>query len=256
MTKEDFFEKIRKESSSKEAFIIDLLKLRGFLFAEDTSQLSLSDNSHNSDYKYLFDMLNKYKLGEFADGRIVIYDTDCDEFINTEFRENNQIGIPSCWRCRDWEWFKRREHGDKVAVSLLEPFIARYIKAISSCCVLTVGSCDGNHPHKNEMYIMTEGEGSIPWHKLICEKCLVGKYDIIWKNDYSSMSFSENTKYDTYYTVNKAAEYLYANRKEIRKIKDEALGEISTNYLRHHTSEEIEKEFIMRATEMFDKRNL
>ena len=70
------------------------------------------------------------------------------------------------------------------------------------------------------------------------------------------MRFSAETKFSTYCEVNKAAEYLYANRKEIRRIKDTAFGGISNGYLKHHTSEEIEKEFIGRATELFDSSNL
>lgn len=256
MTKEDFFEKIRNESGNNVAFIIELLKLRGFLFEEKNNKHILSDNSHMSDYRYLNDLLVKYNLGEIVDRKIVIYDTNCTEFIQMEFRENNQIGSPSCWQNRDWRYFKRREHGEKAAVSWLEPFIARYIKAISACCVLTVGSCDGNHPKKDKMFIMTEGEGSITWHRLICEKCLVGKYDIDWINNYTAMRFCTETKYATYYQVNKAAEYLYAHRREIRKIKDSALQGMSNSYLRNQSSEVIEKEFILRTSELFDSSNL
>lgn len=256
MTKDEFFEELRRKTDSNKAFIIEVLKLRGFLFDDSSDELILSDNSYSSDSKYLYKLFEKYNLGKMVDGRIEINDADCAAFIQEEFRENNQIVSESCSRNYGWSYFKRREHGHKVAVSWLEPFIARYIKAISACCVLTVGSCDGNHPQRDKMLIMTEGMGSIPWHKLICEKCLVGKYDINWINDCTAIKFSPNTKYDTYYEVNKAAEYLYSNRKEIRRIKAAVFQGLSDSYLKHHSSDEIEKEFVGRASELFDSSYL
>lgn len=256
MIQEDLFKKIKNNYSSDRAYIIELLKFRGFLFEELTDKVMLSDNSHDSDREYLGDLLTRYNLGYIVNNEVVITNVDYMEFIQNEFREGKQIGIPSCWQGRDWRYFKRREHGEKVAVSWLEPFIARYIKAISACCVLTVGSCDGNHSGENKMFIMTEGEGSVPWHKLICEKCLVSKYDIDWINDYTAIQFSAETKFSTYYEVNKAAEFLYSNRKEIRRIKDAAFCRMSNGYLKHRTTEEIKKEFIERAAELFDSSNL
>ena len=57
------------------------------------------------------------------------------------------------------------------------------------------------------MLIMTEGEGSVLLHKRICEKCLVGRFDIDWRDEYTCVSFTTETKYHTYYEVNKAAEF-------------------------------------------------
>ncbi|WP_352398535.1 hypothetical protein [[Clostridium] aminophilum] len=256
MTRKEFFEKIRSKNRSNETFVIELLKLRGFLFDDNPVNLVLSDNSHSLDEEYLLELLEKYNLGKIKDGRIEINDVDCTEFIQTEFRESNQIQIPSCWKNRSWQYFKNRIHGEKVAVRYLEPFIARYIKAISACCVLTVGSCDGNHPQGNRMYIMMDGEGSNSWHKLICEKCLAEKFDIDWINQYTAMKFSPMNRYNTYYEVNKAAEYVYSLRKEIRNIKNAAFQDISSSYLKHHSSEEIETKFVDIAAKLFDRSNL
>lgn len=252
MTQKDFFEKIRSECSSNKEYILELLKLRGFLFEEKTNGLILSDNSHHSDAKYLDELLRRYNMGRLIQNEVVLSDGDCNEFINIEFREYNQIAAPSCWQARDWSWFKRIEYGRKAPVSCLEPYIARYIKAISACGVFTVGSCDGNHPKCSKMIIMTEGEGSIPWHKLLCEKLLVDRFNINWTDDCAAMSFTDETKYATYYEVNKAAELLYMNRKEIRSVRSTALSGMTQSYFRNHTSEEIEKEFIGRAAELID----
>lgn len=256
MNQNELFEKIKNESVSEKEYVIKILKMRGFLFEEISNELYISDNSHCSDGEYLNKLLKKYKIGYVQGDKVIIENMECNELIANEFCNYIQVEKPSCWNERDWRWFKRREHGEKVAVSCLEPFIARYIKAISACCVLTVGSCDGNHSGKNKMYIMTEGEGSIPWLRLICEKCLNDKFDIRWTDKYRSMVFSDETKYATYYEVNKAAEYLYAKRKAIRQIKNTAFSEITNVFLKSHSSEEIEKKFIGIASELFDTWNL
>lgn len=97
-------------------------------------------------------------------------------------------------------------------MSLLEPFIARYVKALSSCCVLTVGSCDGNHRSANNLYVMFEGIGSATWNELLVEYLLKDKYMLDWSSYSQSIQFNEKTRYKTYYNLNQAAEYLYENR--------------------------------------------
>lgn len=256
MKRDAFFHKILERCNSIEQYLVELLRVRGFLIDEESGIYSLSDNGHTGDGEYLLKLLKKYHLGAVDGNAITIYSgIHVEDFIQ-EFAENNQIGFPSIMVNKSWKYFKRREHGEKVPVSWLEPFIARYIKAISACCVLTVGSCDGNHPGKNKMFIMTEGKGSIPWHNLICEKCLVDKFAIHWMRDYTAMRFSTKTKYATYSEVNMAAEYLYSHRKEIRKIKHLAFSDIKNSFLKSHTSEDIEREFIGRASELFDESGL
>ncbi len=256
MTRDEFFLKLKENCNTDKEYIVELLKLRGFLFDEDSERLMLSDNGHASDYNYLQEILRKYHLGIIANGEILIDNFEYNDFIENEFKINKEISFPVCCIERDWKYFKQRIHGHKVPVAVLEPFIARYIKAISSCGVLTDMSCDGNHNNKNKMHFYPSRLGSGEWHKLICEKCLIDRFKIPWSDDYTSMLFLKGNKYDTYYEVNKAAEYLYNNRIKIREIKQSAFKDISSSYLRHHSANEIENEFIARATELFDMSGL
>lgn len=252
MTREEFFIKICGDNATTEQAFISLLEARGFLIEHLAEGFYLSDNGHDGDGVYLNQLLEKYGLG-FVDGRrIVVTGSGFSEFIDTEFREGYRIGKSAEWSNGDWRWFKNHEYGTKAVVSDLEPFIARYIKAISACAVITISCCDGNHPGKREMLIKTSGMGSMPWHRLICEKCLVDRFNINWAENYAVVRFSNASKYDTYYAVNMAADLLYRNRKEIRRIKKAALEDLSNSYLRNHSPAEIEKEFIGRAAELFE----
>ena len=252
MNREEFFEKKREGCVSEEQYLIELLRSRGFLLEEVEGKYMVSDNSHAKDAEYLDTLLKKYNFGYVLNNEITIFSNIKALLFEDEFRENIKIGSDPCRVNREWRYFKSRRHGYKAEVEMLEPYIARYVKAVSACCVLTVGSCDGNHPEGREMYIMTPIYGSAPWHKLICKKCLVNRFDIHWINRYTGIRFTPETKYDTYYEVNRAAEFLYANRKLIREIKNEAFSGIKNSFLKTHSPEEIEKEFIGRASELFD----
>lgn len=257
MTREEFFEKIRSKCASEIEFAIEIIKARGFLIDEISDEWIVSDNSHKDDGKYLDKLLRIHKIGRVVSDKIVIENTDCSEFILDGFSkaDHYRSGCESFCANRGWKYFKRREHGLKVPVCMLDPFIARYIKAISACCVSTRGSCDGDHPNRSTMVIDMQGSHDALWHSLIAEKCLLGRFDIKWSGKhehYSTIRFGKNTKYLTYHEVNNAAELLYRNRKEIRLIKQTALADMSPKYLERHPSDEIGREFAARASELFD----
>ena len=257
MEREEFFEKIRFESGSDEEYLLNLLKLRGFLFTENEDGIMLSDNGHALDGEYLESLLTQYNLGTVKNGMVTLSGNDCTEFIENEFQDGKRISYECCWYTRrDWDYFRRRWHGYKVEVRWLEPFIARYVKAVSSCCVLTATSCDGNHPNKIKMSLQCEGNPSTVWYRLICENCLVRKFDIKWLDNYRYMFFRRKDRYGTYYEVNRAAEYLYNNRLWIRGVKYMALDNLNKKYIRSRPAGEIEQEFIENATKLFEKRRI
>ena len=93
--------------------------------------------------------------------------------------------------------------------------------------------------------------GSEIWHELICKKYLINRYNIKWDSCYSGMQFTERTKYETYYEVNCAADFLYRNRQKFREIKRKALRDLSPSYFRHHSFEEIKDLFSERVNRLF-----
>lgn len=256
MTKDELFEKIKSDSASDEEYLINLLKFRGFLIDDGEQGYSLSDNGHVKDAIYLDALLQKYDIGQVDDNKIIIRNADKAEALFNEFKEKERIAVCVGGMDLGWSYFRRRTYGKKAAVSWLEPYIARYVKAISACGVMTVGSCDGNHERSRYMFLQLENIGSGPWHKLICEKCLTKRFNIEWRSKCTEIVLRPNTKFDTYYKVNKAAEFLYENRIKIREIKKLSVGFMTKSYLKHHTNEEITEEFIKRAEKLFDESGL
>lgn len=253
LTRTEFFNAIHNNCFGEKEYLVELLKLRGFILDINDNEIMLSDNGHKSDAKYLNELLNKYKLGHVKEQNVIINEVIDASLFEQEFKENISIGGEACIVTTDWRWFKHREHGEKVAVEVLEPFIARYVKAISACCVLTAGCCDGNHPGKNKMFLQLSGYGSVPWHMLICKYILRDKYNINWINDYTAIELKPETKYMMYYELNKAAEVIYDNRIQIRSVKNKVLGEMTNSYLKKTTPDEIEKKFIEKATAILSK---
>lgn len=252
MNKEILFETIKNNCSDESEYIFELLRFRGFLINNDNK---LSDNSHHQDEIYLNQLLQICYIGHISDQGIIIEHPENHILLLNEFDKTNQISQVSCWEERSWRLFKNRIHGFKCPVSVLEPFIARYIKAISACGLITIGSCDGNHQNKYEMKIMFDGVGNIPWHKVLCEKCLNDKFRIPWNENYTSIALIPDVKYDIYYEVNKAAEYLYKKRKTLRNIKRETFNKIPKSHLKRNYIGNIEAEFIEIAKDLIDLHN-
>ncbi len=244
LTRTEFFNLMKKDCHSQKDYLIALLELRGFLLEKRDGIVYLSDNGHKDDAEYLNSLLIKYRLGCVSNNTLVIEgDMDASLF-EEEFAENKTVGGEVCIIATDWSWFRHREHGEKVPVEWLEPFIARYVKAISASCVLTAGCCDGNHPGRDKMFLQLSGQGSIPWHRVICKYLLDDRFDIKWINDYTAVKITPDTKYDMYYELNKAAQVIYNNRIKLRTVKDKVLREMKNGYLKRSAPAVIETEFI------------
>ena len=248
LTRTAFFNSIKNDCQSQEDYLIALLELRGFILEKKDGKVYLSDNGHKDDAGYLHRLLIKYHLG-YVSNNIVAFEDDIDaSLFEMEFAENKTIAAEVCTIATDWRWFRHREHGEKVPVEWLEPFIARYVKAISSCCVLTAGCCDGNHPGRDKMFLQLSGHGSIPWHRLICKYLLEDKFEIKWINDYTAIRITPDTKYDMYYELNKAAKVVYDNRIKLRAVKDKVLREMKNSYLKRTAPTFIEVEFVNKVS--------
>ena len=252
MTRNEFFEVI-KGSKSEELYLIELIKLRGFLIEKDEKGYYLSNNSHRDDGVYLNELLTKYSLGYVEEDRVFIENANKASLFENEFAEETQIGGETGQKDLGWQYFYKHPCGFKAKVRELEPFIARYVKSISSCGVFTEGSCDGNHKNAKVMYIQICISGSYEWNELIVKKLLVGKYRLKWdKIGYAGIFFDDDTKYDTYFELNKAAEYLYDNRITLRDIKHKALENYTGGFIRRKDSTIIEDIFVKNASELLD----
>lgn len=252
-----FFKAIKEKCSNDEEYAAEILKARGFLL-EDTG-LVLSDNSDRDDASYLNKLLTADNLGKVEGDKIFI-----NPSANVEKIFYSKL-IGGCESCppigRTWKRFLHESFDPKVPVFLLEPFVARYVKAISACGVETYGSCDGNHhdEHQRERYISRilveiAGEPNSIWHEIICKRLLVKRFKLKWLfgRDSLKIPFDKKDKWRKYLEFNRAGEFLYNNRIKIRQIRRAASDGITVSMARHLSSEELAKIFSERANKLFD----
>ncbi len=251
MNREDFFVELRQKCNNETEYLLELLKLRGFLFENLHGELRLSDMSYKEDAWFLNDLLVQCFCGKMKGKEVFLLSKPNIAAMEKVFADNPPIEGAYENDANGRSTFKHRIHGETVPVELLDPFIARYIKAISACSVPTIASCDGNHPQMNQMYLMIKDRTSRIWHKLICVMCLAGVYEIKWNADCTAIEFDEKTKYNTYWELNRAAEYLYDHRQIIRGILNTAMMDLAGCFFQEHSADEIENAFINKVTQLF-----
>ena len=249
-----FFDALKVESLKdqcypKAQYSAEVLKARGFLLED--GELALSDNSHRHDATYLNLLLQRDRLGEVIDGKIFLRP---DANVEKIFYRHNRIGGEALCNGYGWEKFVRDTYAPKVAVSDLEPFIARYVKAISACSVNTWLSCHGNHLERNSQRILIDftSKPDRLWHEIICKRLLDGRFNLNRDNEYSKIEFDKSTKWQTYIEINRAGKFLYNNRIKIRQIRREAARGIRTCMARRLSDEELTEIFSERANKLFD----
>ena len=140
--------------------------------------------------------------------------------------------------------FFRYDYAPKVPVWLLEKFIARYVKAISACGIQTHGSYDGNHhrPRYRGICIKISSVMGKIWHKILCERLLYKRFKFRWVEDNGRIiiKIHKMNKWFVYSELNRAAEFLYNHRIEIRQIKHEVCKEINNNKIIGRTTDIVE----------------
>lgn len=256
MTRDEFFGRIRQECSNQQDYYIELLKARGFLIDVINGKYYLSDNSHSDDAGYLAEIIGDNGQAIEAEGNtfeIVLKDNPDVLPLENLFSVNAQIGGEAEGNGCGWFYFKHRIHAAKVPVNMLDPFVARYIKAFNACCVMTDGCCDGNNHGQNRVSITITSGACEEWYELICRKLIAGKFNIIWGNGYRFITFKRQDKYLVYFELNKAAEYIYNHRKELRDIKSAALAADWTPSDFRHRSDIVARVFIRKASRLLDE---
>lgn len=246
---EEFFAAIRAKCSHEEEYVLELLKSRGFLLNEE--ELSLSDNAHPDDKDFLDQLLREENIGKISDDRIIISHSENMESIYYLY---NKIEISAAEDVEDWGKFLHNGHAPKTCLKILEPFVARYIKAVSACGVSTWCSCDGNHPQRHSIHVNTVSGPNSLWHKIICQKILVEKFMLDWNKTYEVIDFDQDHKWKTYIELNRAAEYLYNNREKLRNIRQKASKSISNSQVKKCANDELSKLFYDEAVKLIDQQ--
>ncbi len=247
----DFFCAIKERCSNDDEYAVELLKARGFLL-EDGGTV-LSDNAHPSDEALLNEILQTEKIGEVKNRKIVISSTGKIEHI---FDIQYVGGMEALCNAENWQKFLHDSYAPKVSISLLEPFVARYIKAISACGVRTCNSCDGNHPGTSRfgsILAKCNDDCNSLWNKIIGTKCLNQRFNLNWDNNFETIKFNVQDQWMTYRELNRAAEYLYDNRILLRRIRREVSDGISHSMAIHLPAEELAKIFSDKANKLMDE---
>ena len=246
---EIFFDALKAKSSTDAEYAAAILKARGFLLED--AELVLSDNSHSDDARYLNKLLTKDNLGYVEDNRIFLRPNANVEKI---FYRDTRIGGEAFSNGASWKKFVHDSFAPKVPVRWLEPFVARYVKAISACGAETWCSCDGNHLETEQRILIefTDKPNDL-WHELICKKLLGKRFNLNRSCGYSKIRFDKANKWQTYSELNRAAEFLYDNRLKLRQIRSEASNAISLKMLKSLPADELAKIFSERANELFDE---
>ena len=253
---EKFFFQIKQKCFDKEEYAAEILKARGFLLEDD--KLILSDNSHRDDAGYLNELLTRENIGEVQDNKIIIFpNANVEKIFYSSYIGGSESFLAYSIT---WERFLHEDFAPKVPVSLLERFIARYVKAISACGVQTHGSCDGNHYGNkrgfSKIIVEISGHPDLVWYDLIFKRCLAERFEslknCVTDRDSSTITFNKIKKWKFYTELNQAAEFLYNNRIKLRQIRREALSEISHSMTIHLPYDELAKIFSDKANSLFD----
>ncbi len=257
----DFLNDITKEYESIEEKAICALKARGFLIDQRTDgHYYLSDNVHADDVSYLREKLSELSIGEYSSDsmgiyRIVIYsDVDIDKLCL--IFSYDDLGGGGANSNGTWNEFIKRKHGEKYEVRKMEPFIAYYAKAISSCGVKTGDSCDGNydymhHTHGGKLYVKSHDPYRL-WHKLIWDNIVIPKFgELPFIED--KIAFKRTNQFSLYKKIFDIADCLYNNRILIREIKETACKKIGRSKSRRYTSKNKTQEQINRNEMLLEK---
>lgn len=219
---------------------VNMLMIRGFLIDKKDDGWYMSDNSHIRDLSDLNNILTQNHLGEVdKNGKIILNRQVNVDILETMFNCEQRVGFESDINHRNWQWFRRREHGYKIPTMCLEPFVAMYVKAVSSCGIETWFSCDGNNHRNHAIELGMNDTPNIFWHKLLWKKILEFKFELPWEREYQYISLLEN-KYIRYAELNKAAMFLYEHRKQLRDMKKNVMSVITPSKEKSFSTEEIE----------------
>ena len=208
----------------EQAFLI--LSARGFLLEWEDDQIIISDNSSEGDIRDLNNFLIKQKIGSIDGNKIMMLPSFSVNVGVNMFEETEKICIECITWNRQWRYFKNRIYGSKINVLELEPYIARYIKAISAIGIDTSMSCDGNHKkrysEKNDpLYIAFNSKYDLIWLRIVSESVL--NLAVSWTYEYASnkvyMEYTDETQVKFYSDLLEAANCIYDKRIYLRELK-------------------------------------
>lgn len=272
-----FIKKIATAPYYSDRNLLTVLNARGFLFEYRDEMIYLSDNLCFDDWPgvntlgigdhiFLDKILRKYNLGYierveekiFGESKYSLqmsiirppeFDDLCNVFKEYQGLEGNCVQSFRYGKgVSDEEFFHNRMHGLKVPASVIEPGIARFVKALTACGISTTMSCDGHFDVKKNAWIKFKSNMDLLWFRLIID-CAVFplkspdisfNYAIPAGEEYMDVRIFKNSSNVIHYyqELQYIAHFLYQNRIKFRLMKNK-----------------ICREYLAQNSEVYSKKN-
>ncbi len=226
-----------------------LISARGFLLEKQEDLIYVSSNSNKKDAADLDNLLRTLNMGMVIDSQVLFNENVEINRLPKIFTTVSKVGGDPSKNDYDWIYFKYRKHGFKVPALDLEPFIAKYIKALSACGIITSISCDGNHDNKTEFFLDFNGNPSDFWHQWLWEHLIYRKAELPWVNNYKNVNFTKETQYNYYFELLTAANYLYDNRLLLRDLRQHSINWLTRSKAKNMRHSDICNEVSKRAND-------
>lgn len=267
MNKEQFFESLCKTCITEQVKIAAILLARGVLIEKIDGRYYLSDNADIGDVDYLANVFETFQIGKVVDsgkrvtkwrrswraddpkdrydyaslvpqGVEILFDRNVDvRQAVALFGDSERIGCEAGANRIGWPQYTREVLPTKVSLSILEPFVAFYVKAVSACGVYTASACDGNHINGGRIIVESHSPSDI-WHKSIWEYLVRPRFSPLLFIG-TGIPFTSNDQYEKYLQINQIASFLYDNRIVIRDLKKQSVSRITKHYRKNRAQSEI-----------------
>ncbi len=248
---EKFVEKVTAGKSKHADHFYEIFTARGFLLERDSSSdiVRLSKESHVDDCEFLealqninykniynkphFDAIEeedkdatiRYKHAYYDNIDTRLFDIDNIKYLHELFTHVIPIDeFRLNWK-RDWygkfSQFKEVVHLPEIRVYDLEPFIARFAKAVSSIGISTWSSCEGHWG--TPAYVIFDRKYYRIWFHTLLNKFIKKKLDLVcnwkWLDNRCTISSPGDDIMEMYLEIQEVARIIHQYRSSLINIK-------------------------------------
>ncbi len=241
---EKFVEKVTKGKSGYSDRFYEIFSARGFLLEKESSSntVRLSREPHVDDCEFLevlqdinyksvykkphFDSIaedDKEDSARYQHAYFDSIDTQLFDINNVKYLQElftHVIPIDEYrlnWK-RDWygkfSQFKEVVHLPEIRVYDLEPFIARFAKAISSIGISTWSSCEGHWG--TPAYVIFDRKYHLIWFQTLLNKFIKKKLNLVcnwtWLDNRCTISSPGKNSLEMYLEIQEVAKLIYNHR--------------------------------------------
>ncbi len=248
---EQFIEKVTNGKSTFSDRFYEIFSARGFLLEIDhnTEKVRLSTESHIEDCEFLeilqninykkiykkphFDSIEEdgkedvswYRHAYFENIDIQLFDINNNKYLKELF--THEIPIDEFrlnWK-RDWygkfNQFMEIEALPKIRVYDLEPFVARFTKAISAIGISTWSSCEGHWG--TPAYVIFDRKYHSVWFQTILNKFIKKKLELVcnweWLDSRCTIRSPSKDILEMCLEIQEVAELIYNYRVSLKNVK-------------------------------------